>query len=373
MQEVAASFAKEELAPHGAKWDEEKIFPLDTLRKAASLGFGGLYVKEDVGGSALTRFDGALIFQELSYGDVPVTAFLTIHNMVASVIDRYAQESARLTYLPRLVTMDSLASYCLTEPGSGSDAASLRTVAAKEGNEYVLTGTKVFISGAGVSDVYLVMARTSPEGHRGISAFIVEKDMPGVSFGQPERKLGWRCQPTTSVVLDKVRVPATSLVGKEGEGFKIAMAALDGGRINIAACSLGGASFCLDYARDYVQTRHQFGSAVADFQATQFKVADLATSLHASQLMVRQAAQLLDNKAPSATLAAAMAKRFATDHCFNIANECLQLLGGYGYLEDYPVQRFMRDLRVHSILEGTNEVMRIIINREIGRLQRNTP
>lgn len=370
IKDMARDFAIEELQPHGAQWDLREEFPVSTLQKAAGLGFAGIFVSEDVGGAGLSRFDGALIFESLAYGDVPATAYLTIHNMVGSVIDRFASRELRKKYLPDLVTMHKLASYCLTEPGSGSDAASLKTTARKQGDKYILNGAKAFISGGGASHVYLVMARTgdSESGPKGISAFLVDKEMPGVSFGKHEEKMGWRCQPTCTVSFDNVEVPAANLVGQEGDGFKIAMAALDGGRINIAACSVGGAQFCLDYARRYAEERHQFGKTIGSFQATEFKVADMATMLHASRLMVYHAAKTLDAKAPSATLSAAMAKRFATDSCYQVADGCLQILGGYGYLRDHPLERYVRDLRVHSILEGTNEVMRLIVSKQLQRL-----
>lgn len=366
---MALSFAKEAFLPHSARWDSEHHFPIDALKQAASLGFAGLYVKEDVGGSGLGRLDASVVFEALSYGDVPVTAYLTIHNMVAAAIDIYGSEALRQHYLPGLVSMDLLASYCLTEPGSGSDAASLKTTAIKKkgGSEYVINGSKAFISGGGVSDVYLVLARTG-QGHKGISAFVVEKGTAGLSFGKREHKLGWNAQPTTAVMFDDVCIPERNLLGEEGQGFPIAMRALDGGRINIAACSLGGARYALDTARDYARSRKQFGKAVADFQGMQFKIADAATALQASQALVRQAAQALDGGSPDATMLAAMAKRFATDSCFNVANDALQMLGGYGYLKEYPLERIVRDLRVHSILEGTNEVMRVIIARELEKL-----
>lgn len=312
-----------------------------------------MYVTEDVGGSGLGRTDAAIIFEALSYGDVPVTAYLSIHNMVAAVVDKWGTPEQRETYIPSLSTMENLASYCLTEPGSGSDAAGMKTTAKKKGGDYILDGAKAFISGGGVSDIYLVMARTgdAASGPKGITAFLVEKGTPGLSFGKKEEKMGWNAQPTTAVMFDGVKIPESQRIGQEGEGFKIAMQALDGGRINIAACSLGGAQFSLDTAREYVKNRKQFGRALSDFQGTQFKIADMATSLHASRLMVRHAAAALDARSPSATLHAAMAKRFATDACFDVANDALQLLGGYGYLKEYPVERILRDLRVHSILE----------------------
>ncbi|MDO8801092.1 acyl-CoA dehydrogenase family protein [Phenylobacterium sp.] len=367
IEDVARVFAAAELAPHAARWDEDKYFPVDVLRKAASLGFAGLYVREDVGGSALTRLDASIVFEQLSYGDVPTAAFLSIHNMVSWMIDRFGSEDLRHHYLPRLTSMELIASYCLTEPGSGSDAAALATTAKKDGDDYVLTGSKAFISGAGTSDIYLVMARTGPAGAKGVSAFVVEKDQPGVSFGAQERKMGWNAQPTAQVNLDGVRVPEANRLGGEGEGFRFAMAGLDGGRINIASCSLGGAQLALDTARDYLLTRKQFGQALADFQALQFRLADMATELDAARLMVRRAAAALDARDPKATQYCAMAKRFATDVGFEVANQALQLHGGYGYLKDYPLERIVRDLRVHQILEGTNEIMRVIIARELLR------
>ncbi|MFZ3004839.1 MAG: isobutyryl-CoA dehydrogenase [Phenylobacterium sp.] len=367
IEDVARVFAAAELAPHAARWDEDKHFPVDVLRKAAGLGFAGLYVREDVGGSALTRLDASIVFEQLSYGDVSTAAFLSIHNMVSWMIDRFGSEDLRHRYLPRLTRMELIASYCLTEPGSGSDAAALATTAKRDGDDYVLTGSKAFVSGAGTSDIYLVMARTGPAGAKGVSAFVVEKDQPGVSFGAQERKMGWNAQPTAQVNLDGVRVPEANRLGGEGEGFRFAMAGLDGGRINIASCSLGGAQLALDTARDYLLTRKQFGQALADFQALQFRLADMATELDAARLMVRRAAAALDGRDPKATQYCAMAKRFATDVGFEVANQALQLHGGYGYLKDYPLERIVRDLRVHQILEGANEIMRVIIARELLR------
>ena len=367
IEDAARAFAAAELAPNSARWDEEKHFPVDVLRKAAGLGFAGLYVKEDVGGSALSRLDASIVFERLSYGDVSTAAFISIHNMASWMIDRFGADDLRGRYLPRLTTMELIASYCLTEPGSGSDAAALSTTARRDGDDYVLTGSKAFISGAGVSDIYLVMARTGGPGPKGVSAFVIEKDWPGVSFGAQERKMGWNSQPTAQVNLDGVRVPATNLIGSEGEGFRFAMAGLDGGRINIASCSLGGAGLALDTARDYLVTRKQFGQPLADFQALQFRLADMATELDAARLMVRRAAHALDNRDPKATQYCAMAKRFATDAGFEVANQALQLHGGYGYLKDYPLERIVRDLRVHQILEGTNEIMRVITAREMLR------
>lgn len=365
--DAARAFAEAELAPHSARWDEDKHFPVDVLRKAAALGFAGIYVQDDVGGSGLGRLDASLIFEALSYGDVPVAAFISIHNMCSWMIDRFGSEDLRRRYLPRLTTMELIASYCLTEPGSGSDAASLRTTARLDGDHYVVNGSKAFISGAGVSDIYVVMVRTGADGPKGVSTLVVEKDTPGVSFGAPEKKMGWNAQPTAQVNFDNVRVPIENRVGAEGDGFRFAMMGLDGGRLNIASCSLGGAGFALDTAKAYMETRNQFGRPLKDFQALQFKIADMATELDAARLMVRRAADSLDKRDPEATQQAAMAKRFATDIGFQVANDALQLHGGYGYLKDYPVERIVRDLRVHQILEGTNEIMRVIIAREMFR------
>jgi alkylation response protein AidB-like acyl-CoA dehydrogenase len=367
IQDMARAFAAAEMAPHSARWDEEKHFPVDVLKAAAGLGLAGIYVKEDVGGSALTRLDATLIFEALSYGDVSTAAFLSIHNMASWMIDRFGSEALRAKYLPRLTTMELIASYCLTEPGAGSDAASLRTTARREGDTYVLNGAKAFISGAGTSDIYVVMARSGGEGAGGVSTFVVEKDMPGLSFGAQERKMGWTSQPTAMVHFDNVVVPAENRVGDEGQGFRIAMMGLDGGRLNIAACSLGGAGLALDTAKAYVESRRQFGRALREFQGLQFKLADMETQLEAARLMVRRGAAALDAGDPAATRLCAMAKRFATDAGFEVANQALQLHGGYGYLKDYPLERIVRDLRVHQILEGTNEIMRVIIAREMFR------
>lgn len=365
IEEAARAFAAAELAPHSARWDEEKTFPVDVLRAAAQLGFAGLYVREDVGGSALSRLDATLVFEQLSYGDVATAAFISIHNMASWMIDRFGSEALRHRYLPKLTAMDLIASYCLTEAGSGSDAAALRTTAVKDGDAYVLNGSKAFISGAGVSDVYVVMARTGGEAAKGVSAFVVENGTPGLSFGAQERKMGWNAQPTAQVNFDDCRVPEANRIGAEGDGFKFAMAGLDGGRINIASCSLGGASLALDTAKAYLETRRQFGQALMEFQGLQWRLADMATDLDAARLMVRRAAHALDNKNPKATQYCAMAKRFATDAGFDVANQALQLHGGYGYLRDYPLERIVRDLRVHQILEGTNEIMRVITAREL--------
>ena len=367
IQEAARAFSDAELAPNAARWDEDKHFPVEVLRQAAALGLAALYVREDVGGSGLGRVEAALVFEALARGCVSTAAFLSIHNMCGWMIDRFGSEALRGAWLPRLASMQAIASYCLTEPGSGSDAASLRTTARRDGEDYVLNGSKAFISGGGVSDVYLVMCRTGAEGAKGISAVLVENGTPGLSFGAQERKLGWNSQPTAMVQFDDCRVPASNLIGQEGEGFKIAMAALDGGRVNIGACSLGGAAFALETALGYVKTRRQFGRPLAEFQALQFKLADMATQLKAARLMVLRAAAAIDADDPDKTRLCAMAKRFATDACFAIADEALQLHGGYGYLKDYPLERILRDLRVHRILEGTNEIMRVIIARELLR------
>jgi alkylation response protein AidB-like acyl-CoA dehydrogenase len=367
IEAAARAFAAAELAPHSARWDAEAFFPVEVLRQAAALGFAGIYVGEDVGGSALSRLDATLVFEALAHGDVSTAAFLSIHNMAAWMIDGFGSPALRQKYLPRLTTMEAIASYCLTEPGSGSDAASLATTARREGETYVLNGAKAFISGAGVSDLYVVMARSGGAGAGGISTFVVEKETPGLSFGAPERKMGWTSQPTAMVHFDNVAIPAENRVGAEGEGFRIAMKGLDGGRLNIAACALGGAQFAFDTARDYLSSRKQFAQPLKDFQALQFRIADMATQMEAARLMVRRAAAALDAGDPATTRLAAMAKRFATDAAFEVANQALQLHGGYGYLKDYPLERVVRDLRVHQILEGTNEIMRVIVARELFR------
>jgi len=367
IEDAARAFAEAELAPNSARWDEEKHFPAEVLRKAAELGFAGLYVREDVGGSALSRLDASIVFEQLAYGDVTTAAFISIHNMASWMIDRFGADELRRRYLPRLTRMELIASYCLTEPDSGSDAAALKTTATRDGDDYVLNGAKAFISGGGVSDIYVVMARTGGEGAGGVSAFVVEKGWPGLSFGAQERKMGWNAQPTAQVNFDGCRVPAKNRIGDEGEGFKFAMAGLDGGRINIASCSLGGAGFALETAKAYLDSRRQFARPLREFQGLQWRLADMATDLDASRLMVRRAAHALDLQNPKATQYCAMAKRFATDAGFEIANQALQLHGGYGYLKDFPLERIVRDLRVHQILEGTNEIMRVIIARELYR------
>jgi alkylation response protein AidB-like acyl-CoA dehydrogenase len=367
IQDAARDFAVAELAPHAAQWDAEKHFPVDVMRKAAGLGFGAVYVAEEVGGSGLTRLDASIAFEQLAHGDVAVAAFMSIHNMAAWMIDRFGGEELRRRILPRMATMELIGSYALTEPNAGSDAASLSTTARLDGDHYVLNGSKAFISGAGTSDLYVVMVRTGGPGPKGISTLVVENGTPGLSFGAQEKKMGWNAQPTAMVNFDDCRVPLANQVGAEGEGFRIAMAGLDGGRINIASCSLGGAQFAFDAAREHLKTRKQFGQPLAEFQGLQWRLADMATELEAARLMVRRAAHSLDNKDPLATQQCAMAKRFATDAGFEVANQALQLHGGYGYLRDYPLERIVRDLRVHQILEGTNEVMRVIIARELLR------
>eukprot|EP01132_Coremiostelium_polycephalum_P006059 gene6059-7547_t len=364
-QNAALTFANEQLLPFAPKWDKEEIFPRDVLREAASLGFGGIYVREDVGGTGLSRFDATLILEALASADVSTSAYISIHNMCAGLIDQYGTEEQRQKYLPSLVKMEKVASYCLTEPGSGSDAASLSTRAVRDGDHYVLNGSKAFISGGGESEVYMVMVRTGDKGAKGISCILVEKDTPGLSFGKKEEKLGWNTQPTRAVIFEDCRVPVSNLIGKEGQGFNIAMNALNGGRINIGACSLGGAQASLVAARDHLKVRKQFGQTLSNFQSIQFKLADMATQLHASRLMIRSAAKMLDDKDPSASVYIAMAKLFACDNCFQVCDEALQLHGGYGYLKDYPVERYLRDTRVHRILEGSDAVMRLITSREM--------
>lgn len=364
-QDVARNFAAAELAPYAGDWDRDHFFPVETLRKAAALGFAGIYVREDVGGSALSRIDAALIFEALSEGCTSTAAFLSIHNMASWMIDRYGTEEQRQKWLPKLTPMDLIASYCLTEPSSGSDAASLKTKAVRDGDHYVLNGGKAFISGAGTSDIYVCMVRTGEAGAKGVSCLVVEKGTPGLSFGAPERKMGWNSQPTAQVIFEDARVPVANRIGAEGEGFKIAMSGLDGGRINIGACSLGTAEAALKRAKSYLGEREQFGRKLADFQALQFKLADMATELEAARLMIYSAATKVDAKAPDATMKAAMAKRFATDAGFRVINEALQIHGGYGYLKDFPLERHLRDARVHQILEGTNEIMRVIVAREL--------
>ncbi len=362
-QATARNFARDEMMPHARDWDEGEIFPVEALRKAAALGFGGIYVKDDVGGSALTRLDSTLIFEELAQGCTSTAAYISIHNMAAWMIDAFGGPEQRKKFLPRLCTMEHFASYCLTEPGSGSDAAALTTKARRDGDHYVLDGAKAFISGGGVSDIYVVMVRTGEAGPRGISCIVVEKGTPGLSYGAQEKKLGWKTQPTAMVMFENCRVPVANRIGTEGQGFKIAMAGLDGGRLNIGACSIGGAQFCLDRTIDYMKERKQFGSRLADFQALQFRIADYATELDAARLLLHRAAVAVTNGEGHGTRLAAQAKRLATDVGFEVVNGCLQLHGGYGYLRDHPIERVLRDVRVHQILEGTNEIMRVIISR----------
>jgi alkylation response protein AidB-like acyl-CoA dehydrogenase len=365
IREMARDFALREFRPQAARWDEEQIFPVDALRQAAALGFAGIYVGEAWGGSGLSRRDAALIFEELATGCVSTSAYLSIHNMAAWMIDRFGDEAQRRRFLPKLASMEHFASYCLTEPGAGSDAAALKTRAVRQGDHYLVDGAKAFISGAGASDVYVCMLRTGGEGPKGISCVVVEKGTPGLSFGKKEKKLGWNSQPTSMVMFENCRVPAANRLGEEGDGFKIAMMGLDGGRLNIAACSLGGARAALEATRGYLGERAQFGRKLAEFQALQFRLADMATELEAARLMVWRAAASLDEGDPEAVMHCAMAKRFATDAGFAICNEALQLHGGYGYLKDFPLERYLRDVRVHQILEGTNEIMRVIIARRL--------
>ncbi|HET6468684.1 MAG TPA: acyl-CoA dehydrogenase family protein [Geminicoccaceae bacterium] len=365
IRELARDFAARELAPFAGEWDASGTFPVPTLRAAAALGMAAIYVREASGGSGLSRLDAALVFEELAAGCVSTAAYLSIHNMVAWMIDAFGDDGQRRRWLPGLATMDRLASYCLTEPGSGSDAAALATTARRDGEHYVLNGSKAFISGAGTSDLYLCMVRTGGAGAGGISALLVEKDTAGLSFGKQEKKMGWRSQPTAIVGFEDCRVPIANRLGDEGEGFKIAMRGLDGGRVNIAACSLGAARACLERSVAHVKERRQFGQPLADFQNTQFSLADMATELEAARLMVHRAAARLDDGHPDATLACAMAKRLATDSGFQIVDRALQLHGGYGYIQEYGIERALRDVRVHRILEGTNEIMRLIIARRL--------
>jgi len=371
IQAMAEAFAAERVAPNALDWDRDRHFPADVIRETGPLGLGGIYVRDDVGGSALGRLDAVLIFEQLARACPAFSSFISIHNMAASMIDRFGSDEQRRRFLPKLTSMEWLASYCLTEPGSGSDAAALKTRAASSGgngSDYVLNGAKQFISGAGDSDVYVVMARTGADGPKGISTFVVPKDAPGLSFGANEKKMGWHMQSTRQVIFEDCKVPAENLLSGEGAGFGIAMAGLDGGRLNIAACSLGGAQSALDKALAYASERKAFGQTINQFQALQFKLADMETELQASRIFLYAAASKLDAKAHDASKWSAMAKRFVTDTGFRIANDALQLLGGYGYLHDYGVEKLVRDLRVHQILEGTNEIMRVIVARHmIGR------
>jgi alkylation response protein AidB-like acyl-CoA dehydrogenase len=368
IRDMARTFARERLAPKAIEWDANKHFPVAEMREGAALGMGGVYLRDDIGGTGLSRLDATLIFEALSTGCPAISAFMSIHNMAAWMIDAFGSSEQRTKWLPRLCTMELLASYCLTEPGAGSDAAALRTRAVRHGDQYVLNGQKQFISGAGVSDLYVVMVRTGGDGPSGVSALIVTGDTPGVSFGANERKMGWNAQPTRSVTFEDARVPVENRLGDEGSGFKIAMAGLDGGRLNIAACSLGGAQAALEKSLAYMHERKAFGKRLAEFQALQFRVADMAIELEAARTLVWRAASALDQREPNATMLCAMAKRFATDVGFEIANQALQLHGGYGYLSEYGIEKIVRDLRVHQILEGTNEIMRLVVARGlVGR------
>jgi hypothetical protein len=366
IQSTALAFARERIAPGAAEWDEKGHFPVDVIRETAGLGMGAIYVEEEKGGSGLTRLDGALIFEALAYGCPAISSYISIHNMVAWMLARYGTPVQISAYLPRLASMEWLASYCLTEPAAGSDAAALKTRAVKKGGDYILDGTKQFISGAGATDLYFVFARTGDNGPHGISAFLIEKGTPGLSFGANERKMGWNAQPTRQVIMENCRVPAANLVsGAEGAGFKYAMSGLDGGRINIGACSLGAAWAAIDKANAYMGERRAFGKPLADFQALQFKLADMATDLEAARLMIYRGADAIDRADTNATMYSAMAKRYATDLGFDIVNAALQIHGGYGYLKDYGLEKLVRDLRVHQILEGTNEIMRLVVARKM--------
>jgi len=365
IQETALAFAKERIAPRAAEWDETSHFPVDVIKATAPLGMAAIYVPAEQGGSGLSRLDGALIMEALAYGCPAIAAYISIHNMVAWMLAKYGSAAQVEAWLPRLASMEWLSSYCLTEPSAGSDAAALAATARRVGDSYVLDGSKQFISGAGAADFYFVFARTGGAGADGVSAFAVMKDTPGLSFGALEKKMGWNAQPTRQVIFENCRVPAANLIGEEGRGFRFAMAGLDGGRINIGACSLGAAWAALDKARQYVFERKAFGRQLADFQALQFKIADMATDLEAARLMVYRAADALDRADPQGSMYSAMAKRMATDLGFRIANDALQVHGGYGYLKDYGLEKLVRDLRVHQILEGTNEIMRVVISRKV--------
>ncbi|WP_232494156.1 acyl-CoA dehydrogenase family protein [Novosphingobium kaempferiae] len=365
IQETARKFTADRITPFAAEWDEKHHYPVDVWKAAGELGFGAIYVSEENGGIGLSRLDAALIMEAMSYGCPATSAYVSIHNMGAWMIDAFGDQQLKDRYLPELVTMEKIASYCLTEPGSGSDAAALKTTARLDGDAYVLNGTKQFISGGGVNDVYLVMARTGEHKSRGISCFVVDKDTPGVSFGAPEKKLGWNASPTAQVIFDNARVPVENRVGAEGDGFKFAMAGLDGGRLNIGACSLGGAQRCLDEAVQYAKDRKQFDQPIAEFQNTQFRLADMAAELEAARALLYLAAAKVSAGAPDKTRFSAMAKLIATDTGSSVVDRALQIFGGYGYLRDYPIERFWRDLRVHRILEGTNEVMRMIVGRDL--------
>jgi|TARA_R100000501_G_scaffold18411_1_gene38577 alkylation response protein AidB-like acyl-CoA dehydrogenase len=367
IQEMARRFTADNITPYAAEWDEKSHFPIDTIKQTAELGFGAIYVSEESGGIGLGRLEAALIMEAMAYGCPATSAFISIHNMAAWLIDRFGGEEIKAKYLPGLVTMEKIASYALTEPGSGSDAAGLKTAARLDGDHFVINGTKQFISGAGFNDIYVTMVRTGEHKSQGITCLVIDKDTPGLSFGRPEKKLGWNASPTAQLIFEDARVPMGNRVGVEGDGFSFAMAGLDGGRLNIGACSLGGAQRCLDEAVSYTKERHQFGQAIAEFQNTQFMLADMATDLEAARALLYLAAAKVTNNAPDKSSFSAMAKRLATDSGSQIVNGALQLFGGYGYLREYPIERFWRDLRVHSILEGTNEVMRMIVSRDLLR------
>ncbi|WP_394270992.1 acyl-CoA dehydrogenase family protein [Qipengyuania sp.] len=367
IQEMAQRFTADNITPHAAEWDEHSIFPREVIQSTADLGFGAIYVSEESGGIGLGRLEAALIMEAMAYGCPTTSAFISIHNMASWMIDQFGGAEVKARYLPDLVSMEKLASYCLTEPGSGSDAAGLKTQAVRDGDDYIVNGTKQFISGGGVNDVYVTMVRTGDHKTKGITCLVVDKDTPGVSFGKPEKKLGWNASPTAQVIFEDARVPAVNRVGDEGEGFRFAMMGLDGGRLNIGACSLGGAQRCLDEAVAYTKDRKQFDTPLADFQNTQFMLADMATDLEAARALLYLAAAKVTDGAPDKSRFSAMAKRLATDNGSRIVNDALQLFGGYGYLKEYPIERFWRDLRVHSILEGTNQVMRMIVGRDLLR------
>ncbi|MFN5571768.1 MAG: acyl-CoA dehydrogenase family protein [Bradyrhizobium sp.] len=365
VRDMARAFAAEKIAPHALRWDEEKHFPVDVMRQAAALGMGGIYIRDDVGGSGLTRLDAALIFEALATGCPTVSAFISIHNMASWMIDTFGTEAQRQAYRPKVGAMDLIASFCLTERGAGWHAAALRTRAVRDGDDYVLNGQKQFISGAGATDILVAMVRTGADGPGGISTLVIDAKTPGVSFGANERKMGWNAQPTRAVIFENARVPVANRLGEEGIGFKIAMAGLDGGRLNIAACSLGGAQSALDKTLAYTKERKAFGKRLDEFQALQFRIADMAIELEAARTFVWRAAAALDRKDADATMLCAMAKRFGTDVGFEVANQALQLHGGYGYLSEYGIEKIVRDLRVHQILEGTNEIMRLIVSRKL--------
>jgi alkylation response protein AidB-like acyl-CoA dehydrogenase len=367
IQDMARRFTADRITPFAGQWDEDHHFPREVVQAAGELGFGAIYVSQESGGIALGRLEAALIMEAMAYGCPATSAYISIHNMASWMIDRFGGSEVKAKFLPRLVSMEHIASYALTEPGSGSDAAALKTTARRDGDHYVVNGTKQFISGSGFNDVYVVMVRTSEDKAKGITCLVVEKGTPGLSHGAPERKLGWNASPTAQLIFEDCRVPACNRVGAEGEGFRFAMAGLDGGRLNIGACSLGGAQRCLDEAVAYTKDRQQFGQPIADFQNTQFMLADMATELEAARALLYLAAAKVTANAPDKTRFSAMAKRLATDAGSNVVNNALQLFGGYGYLKDYPIERFWRDLRVHSILEGTNQVMRMIVGRDMLR------